>query len=70
MASVLEKLAEEMRGQAIVGLIPSSDAVLARAFEVRRIPAIFVVRNAEVVASFIGAVPRAQIEKVLKDNGG
>jgi thioredoxin-like negative regulator of GroEL len=69
MASVLDKVAGETKGRAVIGLVPTSDVNLARAFEIKSIPAVFVIRNAEVVASFVGAVPKAQIEKILKDNG-
>ncbi len=66
MASVLSEVAGETKGQAIVGLVMTTDRELARTFGIRKIPAIFVVRNAEITASFIGLVPKKTIEQVLR----
>jgi thioredoxin 1 len=70
MASVLSEVAAETRGRAVVGLIMVSDRQLVSAFGIRTIPTIFVVKNAEVKGSFVGIVPKAQIQKILKDSGG
>lgn len=43
-----------------------TDRELVRAFGIRKIPAIFVVRNAQVTASFVGFVPKAKIEQALR----
>jgi thioredoxin 1 len=69
MASVLTEVAAETKGKAIVGLIMVSERQLVSAFGIRRIPTIFVVKNAEVTGSFVGFVPKAQIQKILKDSG-
>ncbi len=69
MASVLNEVAAETRGRAVVGLIMVSDRQLVSAFGIRRIPTIVVVKNAEVKVSFVGFVPKAQIKKILKDSG-
>ncbi|MBI5251891.1 MAG: hypothetical protein HY912_20560 [Desulfomonile tiedjei] len=69
MASVLDQVAAETKGRAVIGLVPVSDRDLARAFEIKKIPTTFVVRDAKVVTSFVGVVPKAQIEKILKENG-
>ena len=66
MASVLNDVARETKGQAIVGLISTTDRELARAFGIRRIPTIFVVRNTEITASFIGLVPKKTVEDALR----
>jgi thioredoxin-like negative regulator of GroEL len=39
---------------------------LVRTFGIRKIPSIFVVRNGQVTASFVGAVPKAQIQRALR----
>ncbi len=69
MASVLGEMAGETKGRAVIGLVMVSERDLTRAFEITKIPTIFVVRNAQVVASFVGLVPKGQLEKVLKENG-
>jgi thioredoxin-like negative regulator of GroEL len=68
MASVLSKVARETKGQAIVGLVPATDNVLARMFGVRRIPTVIVVRNAQITASFIGVIPKEAVEKLLNES--
>lgn len=69
MASVLEELAVETKGRVVVGLILMNERELARAFEITKIPTTFLIRNAQVKASFIGVLPKAQVYKILKDNG-
>jgi len=66
MVSVLNEVAGETKGRAIVGLVMASDRELVRIFGVRKIPAIFVVRNAEITDSFIGLVPKNTIEQALR----
>jgi len=66
MASVLNEVAGETKGRAVVGLVMVTDRELVRAFGIRKIPAIFVVRNAQVTASFVGFVPKAKIEQALR----
>ncbi len=66
MASVLNEVAGETRGRAVVGLVMVTDRELARMFGIRKIPAIFVMRNAAVTASFLGVVPKKAIEQVLR----
>jgi len=65
MVSVLNEIAGATKGRAIVGLIMASDRELVHLFGVSRIPAIFVVRDAEITASFIGLVPKKTIEQAL-----
>jgi thioredoxin-like negative regulator of GroEL len=66
MASVLNDLAGATKGRAIIGLVSAKDLGLVRTFGIRKIPAIFVVRNAAITASFIGLVPRKTIEQALQ----
>ena len=66
MESVLSEVARETKGKAIIGLVMTTDRELVRAFGIRKIPAIFVVRDAEITASFVGLVPKTAIEQVLR----
>ncbi len=63
---MLEEIARETKGRAIIGLVSTHDRELVRTFGIRRIPTIFVIRNAQVTASFVGIVHKAQIERLLK----
>jgi thioredoxin 1 len=66
MESVLNEVARETKGRAIIGLVMTTDRELVRAFGIKKIPTIFVVRNAQITASFVGVVPKAQIEHALR----
>ncbi len=66
MASVLSVVAGDTKGQAIIGLISTTDRELTRMFGIRRIPTIFIVRNTEITASFVGIVPKQEIEQALR----
>jgi thioredoxin 1 len=66
MVSVLNEVAGETKDRAIVGLVMATDRELVRIFGIRKIPAIFVVRNAEITASFIGLVAKKEIEQALR----
>jgi len=69
MESVLKQLAGDMAGQAIVGLVRESERDLFRAFGVTRIPAIFVMHNAELKQSYIGFQNKDFLAKALKESG-
>lgn len=66
MASVLSEIARETEGRAIIGLVPIHDRELVRIFGIKRIPTIIVIRDTQLTASFVGIVPKAQIERLLK----
>jgi thioredoxin 1 len=65
MESVLNEVARETKGKAVVGLVMTSDRELVRAFGIRKIPTIFIVRNAQITASFVGVLPKAQVHRLL-----
>lgn len=69
MASVLDSVAGETKGRAVVGLVMVSDTHLTQAFGINKIPAVFIVRNAEIVASFVGVMPKTEIHRILKEKG-
>lgn len=43
-----------------------SERDLVRTFGIKKIPTIFVLRNAEVTESFVGVVPKEKLQKLLK----
>lgn len=65
----MKELAGDMKGRAIIGLVRESERELFKAFGVKGIPAIFVMRNAEVRHSFLGTQNKDFLAKVLKDAG-
>lgn len=68
MASVLNEVAGETKGRAIVGSVMVNDQELVRTFGITKIPTVFVVRNAQVTATFVGIVPKAEIKRLLTES--
>jgi thioredoxin len=67
---VLEEVARDLKGRAVVGKINTDKNLIARRFGVSRIPALFVIRDGEIKDSFFGVVPKETIVKALKAYGG
>lgn len=66
---ILEQVAKDLNGKAIVGRINTDKNLLGRRFGVNRIPAIFVIKDGEIKNSFYGVVPRETIMKALTEYG-
>ena len=67
LAPVIEALAEEYQGQAIIGKCDvEEDEELGMRFGVRNIPTILYIKNGEVVDKQVGAAPRPVREEKLK----
>ncbi|MGC8605196.1 MAG: thioredoxin family protein [Desulfomonilaceae bacterium] len=62
---VLEELAKDMRGKAIVGRINTDKNLIARRFGITKIPAVFIIRDGEIKGSFFGVVPKETMAKAL-----
>jgi len=45
-----------------------NDQELVRTFGITKIPTVFVVRNAQVTATFVGIVPKAEIKRLLTES--
>ncbi len=69
MESVLEQLAADMEGQAIVGIIRQSERELFTTFGVKRVPATFILYNSEVRQSYTGFQGKELLTKSLKEYG-
>lgn len=67
LGPLLEKLAGEFAGKIVLAKV-DSEAVpeIASAFGVRSIPAVFGVRNGQVVDAFVGALPELEVRAWLK----
>lgn len=66
---ILEELAAELKGKAVIGKIDTDKNLIARRFGITKIPAIFVIKDGEVKGSFFGVVPKETLVKVMKEFG-
>lgn len=67
VAPLVEELASEYEGQAIVGKVNVEDEDdLASQFGIRNIPTILFIKNGEVVDKQVGACPKSVLEDKLK----
>ena len=66
IAPVVEELAEELNGQAVVGKINvDEEPELASRYNVMSIPTMLVVKEGQVVNQAVGARPKSQILSML-----
>lgn len=67
MSPVVAELAEEFAGKAIVGKVNvDEESELAAAFGVASIPMFAVLKDGKVVDTKVGAMPKANLEAMLK----
>jgi putative thioredoxin len=67
LGPVLEKLADEYQGQFVLAKIDfDRNPQLAMQMGVQSIPAVFAIRDGQIVSHFIGALPEAQVREFLK----
>jgi thioredoxin len=65
----LKELADELVGKVVIGKVNTDRNMISRRFGVQRIPALFIIHEAEIKKSFYGVVPKETIMKALKDLG-
>jgi thioredoxin 1 len=64
---VVEELAHEMEGQAIVAKVDvDSNPNLSVQYGIRSIPALMIFKNGKVVEKMVGIQPKAELEKRIK----
>jgi thioredoxin len=66
---IMEELATELKGRAVIGKIDTDKNLIARRFGITKIPAIFVLKDGEIKGSFFGVVPKETLIKALKEFG-
>ncbi len=66
---ILEEVAKDLKGLAVVGKVDTEKNLIARRFGIRRIPAVFVIKNGEIKSAFYGVVPKETIVKAIKESG-
>lgn len=69
LAPVLEQVSDEMEGEAdFFNADADSNMDLAREMKVMNIPALFLLKNGEVVSKQIGALSKNELKKWIEDN--
>lgn len=66
---ILEEVAKELGGRAIVGKVNTDKNLIARRFGISKIPALFIIRDGEIKNSYFGVVSKETIIKALKEYG-
>lgn len=66
---IMEELATELKGRAVIGKIDTDKNLIARRFGITKIPAIFVIKDGEIKGSFFGVVPKETLIKALREFG-
>lgn len=66
---IMEDLATELKGRAVIGKIDTDKNLIARRFGITKIPAIFVIKDGEIKGSFFGVVPKETLIKALREFG-
>ena len=67
MESVLDGLATDLAGKAIIGIVPQSERKLFTTYRVKGIPAIFIWHDSEVKQSYVGFRDKGFLAKALKE---
>ncbi|MBI5571347.1 MAG: hypothetical protein HY914_15490 [Desulfomonile tiedjei] len=63
------EIGKEIPGQVTVGKVTQDERKLFRSFEVTAIPAVMVIRNAQVKKSYIGMVPKEVLLQDIREFG-
>jgi thioredoxin 1 len=67
LGPVLDEVARELDGRAVVAKVNVDESPgLAAAFGIRSIPALFVMRDGQVVEQFIGLQPKSKLIDALR----
>jgi thioredoxin len=66
---ILEEVAKDLKGRAIVGKINTDKNLIGRKFGINKIPAVFIIRDGEIKNAFYGVVPKETLVKALQEYG-
>lgn len=65
---ILEEIASELPDDVVVGKVDvDKNPDLAAKFQIRSIPAIFILKNGQIVKSFIGVQPKEKILQAVQE---
>lgn len=65
----LKELAEDLEGRVVIGKVDTDRNLIARQFGIKRIPAVFIIRDGEIKTAFYGVVPKEKLLEALKEFG-
>ena len=65
----LKEVAEHLEGRVVIGKVDTDRNLIARQFGIKRIPAVFIIRNGEIKTAFYGVVPKEKLLEALKEFG-
>jgi len=66
---ILEDLAKDFKGRAVIGKVNTETQLLARRFGIQKLPTVVLIRDSEIKKTFFGVVPKETMEKALKEFG-
>ena len=66
LSPLVEEVADEHPEIKVGKVNTDQEMALAQKFGITAIPALFVVKNGEIVKKSVGAIPKAQIEELIK----
>jgi thioredoxin len=66
----LKELADELAGAVVFGKVDTDRNMISRRFGVQKIPALFIIKDAEIKKQFYGVAPKETILKALKNLDG
>lgn len=69
MESVLDELARELDGKAVIGKVNNDQPELFKKFGVRGIPAFFILRDGQIKQQFIGGQSKSTLKGALERFG-
>jgi thioredoxin-like negative regulator of GroEL len=69
MESVLVEIGKELPGQVTIVKVTQDQRKLFKSFEVSALPAVVVIRNAEVKKSYLGMVPKEILIQDIREFG-
>jgi thioredoxin 1 len=66
MSSVIDQLAEEYPDVKVCKANVDETPIISNEYKITSIPTILVIKNNEIVSSFVGVTPKEDIEKAIK----
>ena len=66
---VLKEVAQDLEGRVVIGKVDTERNLIARQFGIKRIPAVFIIRDGEIKTAFYGVVPKEKLLAALKKFG-
>jgi len=65
----LQELAKDFRGKAVIGKVDTDKNMIARRFNLKQIPAVFIIRDGEIRDAFYGVPSKERLARALRESG-